>query len=480
MSPDMVVAFPTQSPNINLTFEEISAVFEQSYDGILVLDGNADVVLVNDSYFRITGLNKQDIEFKNFREFSQNSPYKKTACIDALDTKRPVTRTHNNLFPGKVVMVTAKPILDEDGRVRLVIGNCRDMSEMVQLREQLERAQEIEELYYKSLKNPKTTGLIAVSSRINEIFHSALKVSSVDITVLITGESGVGKEVLARYIHENSSRREAPFVAINCGAIPDALLESEFFGYVGGAFTGSLKHGKKGLFETADGGTIFLDEIGDLPFSLQVKLLRALDAGEITRVGANAPTPVNVRIVAATNKDLANMVRENRFREDLYYRLNVIHFHIPPLRERPEDIRPLCMYFLNECNRRYGQNKRLSFEVQKAMESYIWPGNVRQLKHMLERMVVLSDGEQLELSSISDDGDLQGYKNLSDAPTDMIMVNRFSLIPQVVEEVEKQILAHAMRLHSSSRQIAKATGIDQTTVLRKIKKYGLDQLCLEK
>lgn len=457
---------------VHLTFEEISAVIEQSYDGILVIDGAANVVLVNDSYFRITGLDRKVIEGQNFREYAQNSPYKRTACIEALDTKKPVTRTHNNLIPGKVVMVTAKPILDESGCVRLVIGNCRDMSEMVQLREQLERAQEIEELYYQSLKDPKA-GPVVVSSRINEIYQAALKVSSVDITVLITGESGVGKEVLARYIHENSARKESPFVAVNCGAIPDNLLESEFFGYVGGAFTGALKHGKKGLFETADGGTIFLDEIGDLPFSLQVKLLRALDAGEITRVGASSPTPVNVRVVAATNKDLGNMVREKRFREDLYYRLNVIHFHIPPLRERPEDIRPLCMYFLNECNRRYGQHKRLSSEVQKVLESCVWPGNVRQLKHMLERMVVLSDGDQLELSSLSDADDLKNSASPTQAPDDMIIVNRFSLIPQAVEEVEKRILTHAMELYSSSRQIAKATGIDQTTVLRKMKKYGL-------
>jgi PAS domain S-box-containing protein len=472
----MVVVSSPHSSNINLTFEEISAVFEQSYDGILVIDSDTNVVLVNDSYFRITGLDRKDIEGKNLREFVKNSPYKKAACIEALVSKKSVTRTFNNLVPGKIVMITANPILDEDGRVRLVIGNCRDMSEMVQLREQLERAQEIEELYYKSLQEPNnTTALITVSSRINEIFHAALKVSSVDVTVLITGESGVGKEVLARYIHENSSRKEAAFIAINCGAIPDTLLESEFFGYVGGAFTGALKHGKKGLFETADGGTIFLDEIGDLPLALQVKLLRAIDAGEITRVGANFPTPVNVRVIAATNKELGDMVRENKFREDLYYRLNVIHFRIPPLRARPEDIRPLSMYFLNECNRRYGQNKKLSFEVQKVLEAYKWPGNIRQLKHMIERMVVLSDGDQLELAAFDDSDDLRQGKNITEASPDMIMVNRLSTIPQVIEAVEKQILSHAMQLYTSSRKIAKVTGIDQTTVLRKIKKYGLDR-----
>ena len=466
----------SRSAGIQLTFAEISAVIEQSYDGILVIDGNADVVLVNEAYFRITGLDRNEIECKNLREFTKNSPYKKAACLEALASKKPVTKTFNNLVPGKVVMITAKPILDEYGCVRLVIGNCRDMSEMVQLREQLERAQEFEELYYKSLQEPDTTSPVAVSSKINEIFHAALKVSAVDVTVLITGESGVGKEVLARYIHEHSSRREAPFVAINCGAIPENLLESEFFGYVGGAFTGALKHGKKGLFETANGGTLFLDEIGDLPLNLQVKLLRALDVGEITRVGDNCSTPVDVRIIAATNKDLANMVRENKFREDFYYRLHVIHFQLPPLRERPEDIRPLSMYFLKECNRRYGQNKRLSFAVQKVLETYHWPGNIRQLKHMIERMVVLSEGDELELASIFDEDDLANAKALAAAPADMIMINRLTPIPQAVAEVEKQILATVMKFHTSSRQIAQVAGIDQTTVLRKIKKYGLGRL----
>ncbi|HWR39113.1 MAG TPA: sigma 54-interacting transcriptional regulator [Patescibacteria group bacterium] len=461
---------PGQS-RISLTLEEISAVVEQSYDGILVIDGHADVVLVNDSYFRITGLDRRQVEGKNFREFADNSPYKKTACIEALDTKRHVTRTHTNLIPGKVVMVTAKPILDEQGQVRLVIGNCRDMSEMVLLREQLERAQELEELYYKRLEGAQISGPVTVSRRINCVFQAALKVSSVDITVLITGESGVGKEVLARYIHEHGARKEAPFVAVNCGAIPDTLLESEFFGYVGGAFTGALKHGKKGLFETADGGTLFLDEIGDLPFALQVKLLRVLDTGEITRVGDSVPTPVNVRIVAATNKDLAKMVADNKFREDLYYRLNVIHFHIPPLRERPEDIRPLCMYFLHESNRRYGQNKRLSPELQKFMENYSWPGNIRQLKHMVERMVVLGDEDPMTILPPVQDMDIAHYR--SDGASHTISVSRSSTIPQAVAAVEKQLLAQALTLHSSSRQIARVTGVDQTTVLRKIRKYGL-------
>lgn len=322
----------SNSNNIDLTYAEMAAVIQQSYDGILVTDSNADVVMVNDSYFRITGLSKEDVIGKNFREFVENRPYKRVACLDVLEKKAPVTYTHTNLLPGRTVMVTASPIFDDKGQVRLVVTNTRDMTEMVHLREQLEKAQEMEELYFKHLdKLPQSPGgPIAVNTKMKELYAAALKVSPVDVTVLITGESGVGKEVVAKYIHDNSPRKSAPFVAVNCGAIPEQLLESEFFGYVGGAFTGASKTGKKGLFETADGGTLFLDEIGDLPFNLQVKMLRALDTGEITRVGSNSPTPVNIRLLAATNKDLETMIQTHKFREDLYYRLNVINIDIHP------------------------------------------------------------------------------------------------------------------------------------------------------
>ncbi len=469
------VSSPPNSINIDLTYDEMATVIQQSYDGILVTDGNANVVMVNDSYFRITGINKEDVVGKNFREFLDQSPYEKAACLDVLEQKVPVTQTHTNMIPGKVVIVTANPIFDEQGKIRLVVTNCRDMTEMTRLREQLEKAQEMEELFYKHLDvlNQTDSGPIAVSTRMRELLSDAIHVGTVDITVLITGESGVGKEVLAKYIHENSPRKNAPFIAVNCGAIPEQLLESEFFGYVGGAFTGAAKNGKKGLFEAADGGTLFLDEIGDLPFNLQVKLLRALESGEITRVGSSTSTLVNIRLLAATNQDLEQMVQEHRFREDLYYRLNVINLNIPPLRERPEDIRPLCMNFLNECNQRYGQKKRLSLDVLKTMGNYRWPGNIRELKHAIERMVVLSHGDYLELSA------LPCYYNYNESkPVDAgkaVSVNYFIPIPQAVEEVEKQILSQAMKRHSSSRQIAKITGIDQTTVLRKIKKYRLQE-----
>lgn len=459
-----------EQSDISLSKEDLIAVIQESYDGILVTDRESNVILVNDSYLRIIG---RDVRGVNFNKYIKSIDYQKAACLDVLEKKTRVDFTHYNLFPGKTISVTASPIFD-NGEVRLVVTNVRDMSELMQLREQLEKKQEIEELFHKYLEGMKqSNSLVAVSQKMKALLVTALKVSTVDVTVLITGESGVGKEVMARYIHDNSPRKSGPFVAVNCGAIPETLLESEFFGYVGGAFTGAAKNGKKGLFETADGGTLFLDEIGDLPFNLQVKLLRALGTGEITRIGSNSPTPINIRLLAATNQDLEEMVKQQRFREDLYYRLNVINLPIPPLRERPEDIRPLCIYFLSEFNQRYGQNKQIPLEVLNALENYKWPGNIRQLKNTIERMVVLSNGDHLELST------LPFIKDLSDQPmrnsTEAVTVNHFVPIPQAVEEVEKQILRHAINQYSSSRQIAYATGIDQKTVLRKIKKYGFSQ-----
>lgn len=456
---------PKQHPS--LSYDQIQAVIEQSYDGILVIDSNANVIFVNDAYFRITELPKDKIAGKNFREFVVGTPYKRIACLDALTKKSTVTYTHTNLVPGKTIMVTGAPIFDEEGKVSLVVANCRDMTEMVLLREQLEKAQEMEQFYSEHSEQTGRNGTpVAVSVPMRQILGSALRLSAVDITVLITGESGVGKEVVARYMHENSPRKEGPFVTVNCGAIPEQLLESEFFGYVGGAFTGASKVGKAGLFEAAHQGTIFLDEIGELPLNLQVKLLRALESREITRVGCNTPTPVDVRVLAATNRDLKQMVETHEFRDDLYYRLNVVELHIPALRERTEDIRPLCIHFLRECNRRYGLNKRLAYDVLYELENYCWPGNIRELKNVVERMVVMSSGDYLELSAVP------WYQEIEET-NQAVSVNRLIPIPRAIEEVEKQILSQALKHHNSSRKIAQVTGIDQTTVCRKLKKYDL-------
>lgn len=467
-----IISPSVYTDRFHLSYDAIAAVVEQSYDGILVIDGNATVVLVNDAYFRITGLKKAAIIMQNFREFIKSTPFRRPACLEALETQKTFTQTHYDVVPGKVIMVTASPIFDNNGNVCLVVANCRDISEMVSLREQLERALEVESFFYQGIETEQSREPIAVSTKMRTLYANALKVSSVDIPVLITGESGSGKEVLAKYIHENSPRKHAPFVAVNCGAIPENLLESEFFGYNPGSFTGAAKTGKKGLFETANGGTLFLDEIGDMPFNLQVKLLRALDTGEITRIGSNETTPVNVRILAATNKNIDILVNSNKFRIDLYYRLNAINLAIPPLRERPEDIRPLCMFFLNKYNKQYGLAKKLSHDVIKILEGQPWPGNIRQLRYTVECMAVLSTKSYLELSALPEEtNNRQASTPIKTKPH--AATEQISSLKQAVATVEKTILSKAVQQYSSSRQIAKVVGVDQTTVLRKLKKYGL-------
>jgi len=459
---------PVNPTDVQLSYEDMVTVIQASYDGIMVTDRDGNVIMVNDAYSRIIEHNVVGI---NFHEYLQTISYRKAACLEVLDKRDRVNYTHFDLVPGKTISVTSSPIFDLNGEIRFVVTNVRDMTEMMRLKEQLEKAWEAENILYKHLEslNHSNNDFIAVDHRMKELLATALKVSSVDVTVLITGESGVGKEVLAKFIHNNSNRRSAPFIAVNCGAIPEPLLESEFFGYVPGAFTGAAKNGKRGLFEAANGGTLFLDEIGDLPLNLQVKLLRALDSGEITKVGANYTTPVDIRLLAATNQDLESLVENHKFREDLYYRLNVINLHIPPLRERPDDIGPLAMFFLSKYNKQYGQNKRMSPDLIRLLETCTWPGNVRQLKNTIERLVVLSKGDYLELSSLPN---LDSHNN-SVGTGETVQVSGLMPIPQAIETVERQILSMAIKKYSSSRQIAKHLGIDQTTVLRKMKKYGL-------
>ena len=307
---------------------------------------------------------------------------------------------------------------------------------------------------------------VVVDLKMKEIFSLAKKISNFNTTVLITGESGVGKEVVANYIHnENALKKDMPFVGVNCGAIPENLLESELFGYMEGAFTGASKGGKAGLFEAANGGTLFLDEIGEMSLNLQVKLLRALETRTITRLGASTPIPVDIRVIAATNADLAEKVEAGSFRGDLFYRLNVVSIKIPPLRERVADIAPLALKFIHKFNRQYGQNKKFTYEVMKELENYSWPGSIRQLKNVIENMVIVSNNEYLQLN------DLPWFAN-NTTPAEIKREEELSL-QDSLDQYELQILKNAKQKYGSSRKMAEALKVDQSTVVRKLKKYQL-------
>jgi transcriptional regulator with PAS, ATPase and Fis domain len=300
------------------------------------------------------------------------------------------------------------------------------------------------------------------------IIDTIVRVAQVDSVVLFEGESGTGKEVLARLAHRLSVRKKCPFIPVNCGAIPENLFESELFGYAEGAFTGAMKQGKPGLFELANGGVIFLDEIGEMPFNCQVKLLKVLEDLEVVRVGGVKPIKLNVRVFAATNRELPKMVKDGKFREDLFYRLYVVPIKIPPLRERREDIFPLAWHFLSHYNKKFKQTKKFSQEIIQVMEMQLWPGNVRELQNVIERMVITSDAEVLEPDHLPSTVYQPGPDDGS-----MVQVKGIMSLQQARETVEKKLLSYALEMKGTTREVARILGVDHSTVVRKLKKYSL-------
>jgi TyrR family helix-turn-helix protein len=293
----------------------------------------------------------------------------------------------------------------------------------------------------------------------------AKRLASVNTTVLITGESGVGKGLIAKTLHEEGNRWKEPFVTVNCGAIPENLIESELFGYVAGAFTGSRSGGKKGLFEAAQNGTIFLDEISELPLNLQVKLLQVIQERQITPVGSTEAIPIDVRIISATNRDLETLVKEGKFREDLYYRLNVVPLNVPPLRERHEDILPLIQLNLAKCNRNLHENKRISSDALSILIKYPWPGNTRELQNIVERLLITTSHDVISSEDI--------FEFIKQAAEENTSISVDLSLAAAMEKAEKEILEQALENYKSTRAIAKVLQVSQPTIVRKLNKYGL-------
>jgi transcriptional regulator with PAS, ATPase and Fis domain len=372
---------------------------------------------------------------------------------------------------GKQVLVTGNPIYDETGKIMLVVMNVRDLTELNQLQSQLRDSEQIRNRLHKSLserdgKAKIHNELVFRSPAMMQVLDRAARVAGGNTPVFLQGPSGVGKSMLAKLIHQISPRKEGPFIKINCAAIPGALLESELFGYEKGAFTGADPAGKAGLVETGKGGTVFLDEVTEISPNLQVKLLEIIEEKTFTPVGGIGSKSVDVRIIAASNRDLKQMIQRGDFREDLYFRLNVFPIAMPPLCRRSEDIPALTDHFITKLNRERKLKKRLSREVIDRLKEYPFPGNIRELINILEQMVIMSDGERISIE------DIPAEVRSSD--------NRFTVfnkgdmsLKQAVETLEERIIKETVHGCRDLAQAAKKLGISSSTLWRKMTRYAI-------
>ena len=450
----------------------LEAIIESSYDGLYITDGKAKTLLVNSAYERITGISRNNLIGRNMKDLVKEKLYDHSVTLEVLKSKRSVT-IMQHIKGGKEVIVTGAPIFDADGEISMVVTNVRDITELNQLRTQLEETRRLSSRYHQSILEQEELEhflgeMVVKSTSMVQVVRKAIKVAKVDASVMITGESGVGKSMLARFIHDMSARRENPFVTINCGAIPESLIESELFGYEKGAFTGALPGGKAGLVEIGNKGTVFLDEIGELSANLQVKLLNVLENKIFTHVGGTKPVEVDIRIIAATNKNLDELVSKGLFREDLYYRVNVLPIHIPPLRERRDDIPALVTRIVSKINQKHKTNKRLDPSVLESLRKFNYPGNVRELINLVERMFTMSEDEYICLMDIPVPDDLrEPFMNPREAEDGTLPLKN------ALAGWEAQLIKEAIRRHKTIAESAKALRLHPTTLWRKMLKYSI-------
>ncbi|MBZ4687550.1 MAG: transcriptional regulator of aroF, aroG, tyrA and aromatic amino acid transport [Clostridiales bacterium] len=438
-----------------LPWEEINqrlhAVLDAISEGVLAINSKGEISTVNSNAEKLLSLSKEELLGQKIADVLVED----VPMLNCLKTGEIYNHQEICLKKGSKryhYLTSGRPIRDKYNNIIGAVATIKDMTD-------------VRQLVYSVTKPAMVTfeDIIGESEKLQNIIEMGKKVAEGSSTVLLRGESGTGKELFARSIHMASSRSDQPFVPINCAALPDSLLESELFGYTEGAFTGSQRNGKQGLFEFANGGTIFLDEIGEISPHLQAKLLRVLQEGKVRRIGGQEETAVDVRVIAATNRNLEEMVEKNEFRKDLYYRLNVIPIYLPPLRERKEDIPLLVKHFLEIKNIRFGKN--VEFVTKGALEklyNHHWPGNVRELENVIERAVNLVTGKWLTEDAIIIDSKIDIFEKSGDGE---------KTLAAIINKVEKQVIEQALENNGSIRKAAKALGVSHTTIMNKVKKH---------
>jgi PAS domain S-box-containing protein len=450
---------------------QLNTIIESSSDGIWVCDGHANVISVNTASEKLNNVKAADMIGKNIVDIIKDGLFQRSATLEVLRTRRQVSVVQYIRNSDKTLLVTGTPVFDESGKIFMVVVNERDMTQLDAIRKQLEQTRMVTEKYRDEIANLtalefKKEVIVSENSSMRQVLQAVLRLAGLDGSgILLLGESGTGKGLLAKFMHRNGRRSGKPFIQINCAALPESLLEAELFGYEKGAFTGALQGGKAGLFELAQGGTLFLDEIGDLPPIIQSKLLKYLDDFEVMRLGGLKPTKIDCTLIAATNRDLETLAASGQFRRDLFYRLNTFTIRIPPLRERKEDIFELIHHFLHQINDEYGFNKRISAGALIPLRSHPFPGNVRELKSMVKRAALMSDKAVIE-DLIMDNFGVVPSKLAPDE-------NEHTCLIEGVAEIERKMICKALSHCKSTRELAGYLGVSQPTVVRRLKKYGL-------
>ena len=431
--------------------ELLEIIIDNLYNGIYVVDGKGVTIGVNKTYEEMSGFSNEDLVGKSLYDLvGEDNYFSGSASLLVLERKCPVTATYSTSTNRKF-LVKGRPIFNPQGEIEYIINTIWDLT-VFHYNQQIDADTARNKLLSED-------DLVTCSEKMSLVIDLALRVAETDSTILLTGESGVGKSLLAKTIHRSSERKHKVLMKINCAAIPETLIESELFGYEGGAFTGADNRGKAGLLETAKGGTVFLDEISELPLHLQSKLLGVIQDKEFYRVGGRKALQTDIRLITATNKNLAKLVSEGRFREDLYYRLNVVPIALPPLRERKEDIPPLIQHFTDKYNRKYNSYKKFSEQLINQMVCMPWKGNIRELENVVERSIVTTQGNFVSLGKVQIPG---MEKNISSGLG----------LKEILAEHEKEILLQAQEQHQTTRRIAAALNISQASVARKLKQIN--------